>query len=140
MDEMSLTTGGAESGLGFEMLAASLRADETVTRAFLAALATKLEGALPAQTVVERSCDGLFKNTTHVARVDVDLAPFRYTLGTGKRGELGVGERGDRRRADAGAEPRLGQPRDRVLRRGHGRRAAHGRSPDPRAVDHVECE
>ncbi len=88
MDEMSLTTGGAESGLGFEMLAASLRADETDTRAFLAALATKLEGALPAQTVVERARDGLFKNTTHVARVDVDLAPFRYALGAGKRGEL----------------------------------------------------
>ena len=89
MDEMSLTTAGdGASGLGFEMLAASLRADETDTHAFLGALAVKLEGALPAQSRVQRARDGLFKNTTHVERITVDLGGFRYTLSAGKRGGL----------------------------------------------------
>src|SRR5579875_3472946 len=90
MDEMSLVpgAGGADDGLGFELLAASLRADERDAHAFLAALAVKLEGALPGQTVVERARDGLFKSTTHVERIAVDLAPFRYTLSAGKRGGL----------------------------------------------------
>jgi hypothetical protein len=67
MDDKHLIPGSAEDGLGFELLAASLRADETDARAFLAALATKLEGALPAQTRVERVRDGLFKGTTPIA-------------------------------------------------------------------------
>jgi len=81
VDEMSLV-GGASDGLGFELLAASLRADQTDGRAFLGALAVKLEGALPAQTEVERAKDGLFKSTTHVERITVDLSPFRYVLST----------------------------------------------------------
>jgi len=88
VDEMSLVSGGAGDGLGFELLAASLRADERDTRAFLGALAVKMEGALPSQTVVERARDGLFKSTTHVERVSIDLSPCRYTIGAGKRGGL----------------------------------------------------
>jgi hypothetical protein len=88
MDDQNLIPRSAQDGLGFELLAASLRADETDARAFLAALATKLEGALPAQTHVERARDGLFKGTTHVARITVELGGFRYTLSAGKRGGL----------------------------------------------------
>jgi len=88
VDETSLITGDANDGLGFELLAASLRADERDAHAFLGALAVKLEGALPAQTVVERARDGLFKSTTHVERIGVDLSPHRYTLSAGKRGGL----------------------------------------------------
>ena len=88
MDDQNLIPRGAQDGLGFELLAASLRADETDARAFLAALATKLEGALPAQTRVERARDGLFKGTTHVARITVELGGLRYTLSAGKRGGL----------------------------------------------------
>ena len=88
MNERDLIPGGAESGLGFEMLAASLRADQTDTHAFLEALAVKMEGALPAQTRVERARDGLFKSTTHVERITIDLGAFRYALGAGKRGGL----------------------------------------------------
>ena len=88
MDDRNLIPGSAEGGLGFELLAASLRADETDARAFLAALAIKLEGALPAQTRVERARDGLFKGTTHVERITVELGGFRYVLSTGKRGGL----------------------------------------------------
>ena len=88
MDDKNLIPGSAGDGLGFELLAASLRADETDARAFLAALATKLEGALPAQTRVERVRDGLFKSTTHVARITVELGGFRYMLSAGKHGGL----------------------------------------------------
>ena len=88
MDDKNLIPGSAEDGLGFELLAASLRADETDARAFLAALATKLEGALPAQTRVERVRDGLFKSTTHVARITVELGAFRYMLSAAKHGGL----------------------------------------------------
>ena len=88
MDDKNLIPGSAEDGLGFELLAASLRADETDARAFLAALATKLEGALPAQTRVERARDGLFKSTTHVVHITVELGGFRYMLSAGKRGGL----------------------------------------------------
>ena len=88
MNERDLIPGDAESGLGFEMLAASLRADQTDTHAFLEALAVKMEGALPAQTRVERVRDGLFKSTTHVERITIDLGAFRYALSVGKRGGL----------------------------------------------------
>jgi hypothetical protein len=88
MDDKNLIPGSVGDGLGFELLAASLRADETDARAFLAALATKLEGALPAQTRVERVRDGLFKSTTHVARITVELGGFRYMLSAGKHGGL----------------------------------------------------
>ena len=88
MDDTNLIPGSAEDGLGFELLAASLRADETDARAFLAALATKLEGALPAQTRVERTRGGLFKGTTHVTRITVELGGFRYMLSAGKHGGL----------------------------------------------------
>jgi len=88
MDDKNLIPSSAQDGLGFELLAASLRADETDARAFLAALATKLEGALPAQTRVERARDGLFKGTTHVARITVELGGFRYMLSAGKHGGL----------------------------------------------------
>ena len=66
--------------MDFELLAASLRADQGDAHAFLGALAIKLQGALPNQTVVERVKDGLFKSTTHVARISVDLPPTRYML------------------------------------------------------------
>ena len=88
MDEMSLSAGSGDEGLGFEMLAASLRADQTDTRAFIGALVTKLQGALPAQTRVDYARDGLFKSTTHVARIAIDLGAVRYLLNAGKQGGL----------------------------------------------------
>lgn len=85
MDEMKRTD-VVNEGLGFEMVAASLRADQTDTRAFLAALAVKMEGALPAQTVVERARDGLFKGTTHVSRVQINLSPSLYSIAGARAG------------------------------------------------------
>lgn len=88
MDDRSLIANEGDDGLSFELLAASLRADETDARAFLGALAVKLEGALPSQTRVRRARDGLLKSSTHVAAITVDLSPFRYTLSAGKHGAL----------------------------------------------------
>lgn len=68
-----------ESGMGFEMLAASLRADAGDTVAFLEALATKLGGALPHRTQIERD-GGLFNRAHHVRRIAVRLGEWEYAL------------------------------------------------------------
>jgi hypothetical protein len=88
MDDLTPAPLGADDGLGFELLAASLRADTVDTRAFLEALATKMEGALPTFTSVERARDGMFKSTTHVERISIDLGGFRYSIAAGKRGAM----------------------------------------------------
>jgi hypothetical protein len=67
-------------GLGFELLASSLRADAGDIRSFVEALAAKLEGALPSQTTVERKGGGLFSGPKRVERIVVDMDEFRYQL------------------------------------------------------------
>jgi hypothetical protein len=66
-------------GLGFEVLASSLRADLTDTKAFLGALAEKLGGALPMQCQVERK-GGFFAKEKPVHRVSVELGEHRYAI------------------------------------------------------------
>ena len=66
--------------LGFELLASSLRADAGDLSAFTEALATKLEGALPQQTTVERRGGGLFSKTKRVHKISVDLGENRFEL------------------------------------------------------------
>jgi hypothetical protein len=66
--------------IGFELLASSLRADAADLNAFVEALATKLEGALPTQTVVERKPTGLFSKTKRVHRISIDMGNTRYDL------------------------------------------------------------
>ena len=68
-----------DAGMGFELLAASLRADASDTGAFLNALAIKLEGALPQRTQVERS-GGLFSHAHPVRRLSVNLGEWVYLL------------------------------------------------------------
>lgn len=70
------------SGMGFELVAASLRADAGDTRAFLEALARKLEGALPNRVRVERT-GGLFSRNHAVGRVQVMLGDWEYDLAAG---------------------------------------------------------
>ncbi len=65
---------------GFEVLASSLRADAGDLKAFMEALATKLEGALPSQTTVTRRGGGLFSGSKRVDRIMVDLGDYRYEL------------------------------------------------------------
>lgn len=64
---------------GFELLAASLHADAGDIKAFTEALASKFEGALPAQTQVERK-GGMLSREKRVGRVTVDLGDQRYQL------------------------------------------------------------
>jgi hypothetical protein len=66
-------------GLGFELVASSLRAETGDIKAFVEALATKLEGALPAHTQVERK-GGLFSKAKSVRRIVVDLGEYQYQL------------------------------------------------------------
>ena len=76
-----------DSGMGFELLAASLRADAGDSRAFLEALATKLGGALPQRVQVERG-GGLFSHAHPVRRLTVNLGEWQYFLEAGPGSEL----------------------------------------------------
>jgi hypothetical protein len=55
----------------FDLNAALLRRSEKDMRAFLAALAVRLEEALPGRVDVDRRRDGLFARTSHVAKIAV---------------------------------------------------------------------
>ena len=66
--------------LGFELLASSLRADVGDLKVFMEALATKLEGALPQQTVVQRKKTGLFSGAKRVSRITVDLGDTGFDI------------------------------------------------------------
>lgn len=74
----------------FDLLAASLRADATDVRAFVQALAAKLEGSFPEHVRVERG--GLFRDK-RARRIEVELGDSRYEL------EFDRGDIGCRRRA-----------------------------------------
>lgn len=65
--------------LQVDMLAASLRADATDLKAFMEALANKLEGALPASTVVTRQ-NKLFSREHPVKEVVVTLGDYQYRI------------------------------------------------------------
>jgi hypothetical protein len=65
-------------GQGFEMLAASLRADSADLPAFLEILAVKLADALPGLVTVKRS-GGMFAKRKPVASIDVSLDDRRFT-------------------------------------------------------------
>jgi hypothetical protein len=66
---------------GFDLVAASLRADTTDLVAFVEALATKLEGALPGDVTVERKGGGLLgRGTKQVRRISVAMQEGSYDL------------------------------------------------------------
>lgn len=66
-----------EAARDFDLLAASLRADASDLRAFVEALAAKLEASFPERTHVDRG--GLFGNK-RVRRVGVELGECRFEL------------------------------------------------------------
>ena len=70
-----------------ELYAASLRADNTDTRAFLEALAVKLEGSLPDNATVTRQ-SGLFSREHPVKEVAVSLGDYHYRIGRERQGPL----------------------------------------------------
>lgn len=73
--------------MGFELLAASLRADAGDTGAFLEALAAKLGGALPQRVRVERG-GGLFSHQHPVRRLAANLGEWEYVIEAGPGGSL----------------------------------------------------
>jgi hypothetical protein len=83
LDDPNLTS----DGMGFEILASSLRADLTDTKAFLGALAEKLGGALPTLVHVERK-GGLFAKEKPVNRVSIELGEHRYAIENARHGGL----------------------------------------------------
>ena len=64
----------------FDLDAATLRKAGTDLKAFLGALATRLEGALPGHVRVERRGDGLFSSKSHVEKIAVDAGDAVYTI------------------------------------------------------------
>ena len=71
----------AHTDLDIDLVTASLRADTSDLRAFVEALATKLEDAMPGAVVVERRRDGMF-GPKHVRRISVESAGQRFELRT----------------------------------------------------------
>ena len=65
---------------GFDLVAASLRADTTDLNAFVEALAVKLEGALPGSVKVERRGGGLRSREKRVRRISISMDATRYDL------------------------------------------------------------
>ena len=68
-----------DTPLDIDLVAASLRSDASDTGAFLEALATKLEAALPNGIDVQRRRDGLL-GPKRVARIVVDAGDRRLAL------------------------------------------------------------
>jgi hypothetical protein len=64
----------------FDIEAALLRRSQGDLRAFMEALAVRLEGALPQQVSVERRKDGLLSKVSHVARIEVRTEKAIYSL------------------------------------------------------------
>lgn len=76
-----------DSPLQMELLAASLRADSSDTKAFLEALATKLEGSLPDRTTVTRH-SSLFSREHPVKEITVLLGDYQYRIGRERHGPI----------------------------------------------------
>jgi len=64
----------------FDLNAAILRNSQKDMRAFMAALAARLEGALPGRVKIDRRRDGLFSASSHVARITVEDAENALVL------------------------------------------------------------
>jgi len=77
----------SDGSLQVDLLAASLRADTADLKAFLEALAVKLEGAMPDQTVVTRQ-NKLFSKEHPVREILITLDEYQYRLSREDRGPL----------------------------------------------------
>lgn len=73
--------------LQMEILAASLRADTTDLKAFLEALAVKLEGSLPNQTTVIRH-SSIFSREHPVKEINVTLGDYQYRISRERQGPI----------------------------------------------------
>jgi hypothetical protein len=73
---MGMMTGPAE----FDLNAAWLRRANGDMKAFMQALAVRLEDALPGRVEVERKRDGFFSRESHAVRIAVAFDSCLYTL------------------------------------------------------------
>ena len=64
----------------FDLDASTLRADDADVAVHLEVLASKLEGALPAETEVRRRAKGMLSREKVVEAIDVTLGDHRYAL------------------------------------------------------------
>jgi hypothetical protein len=74
-----MATDDADAALDIDLLAASLRADSSDLRAFVEALAVKLEEAVPAAVSVQRRREGMF-GPKLVQRIALDAGDQRLEL------------------------------------------------------------
>ena len=72
--------------LGFDLAAASLRADAGELDRAVEVFARKVEDALPGATRVKRRRRGLLSRADHVAGIEVDLGGTLFTLQRGRHG------------------------------------------------------
>ena len=70
---------GRAPAMGFELVAASIRADASDVKTFMDVLAVKLEQALPGMVYVERE-GGLFKKERKVKLIRIQLEDKLYDL------------------------------------------------------------
>jgi hypothetical protein len=70
---------GRDPAMGFELVAASIRADASDLKTFMDVLAVKLEQALPGMVHVERE-GGLFKKERKVKLIRIQLEDKLYDL------------------------------------------------------------
>jgi hypothetical protein len=85
-----------DEGLGFDLLAASIRADANDLKTFMDALAAKLNDALPGMVYVERE-GGLFKKEHPVKAIRIQLEDRLFDLskaGAGLQAQLSHTVRG----------------------------------------------
>lgn len=68
------------SGDTFDAYSAWMRRSNGDMRAFLEALAVRLEQSLPGMTQVQRKRDGLFAKTQHVISISLQLGTFQFLL------------------------------------------------------------
>ena len=73
------TNDAGQTDLDIDLVTASLRADTSDLRAFVEALATKLEDAVPGAVTVERRRDGMF-GPKQVRRIALDAGGQRLEL------------------------------------------------------------
>ena len=76
-----------DASMQVELLAASLRASSTDLKAFMEALAVKLEGSLPNQTKVVRQ-SGIFSREHPVKEISVALGDYQYRISRERQGPL----------------------------------------------------
>jgi hypothetical protein len=68
-----------DAGVGFDMLAASLRADASELGTFINVLASKLQSALPDHVTCERE-HKRFRDTDRITKIEVTLDELRFEL------------------------------------------------------------